>query len=250
VKPNLLPPTDVANYAALESASKWKALVHFHAPPVPPVSYAPFRDKLDDCLGLRAGVFDLARVDLSTIELEIIRACARKTELNITANLQVARATVALAQTRKIGGIRAPELAPRTMGGHVVEPWNRMALDIDSRLVIPFFDPRRKSTRLGALGKRVAFSIMHENIRVVHPDYADARLAIVQFADVEKGERTANLTYDDGIDLIPYGDLVRMIGELYEMYDAVCAGREDDARRHADDVPDDELPPLARLWRR
>lgn len=250
MKPNLLPPTDVANFAALDSAAKWKAVVHFHTPRFQRVSYASFRGRLADCLGLDAGTFALGRIDRATMERLIIGDCKIKTTTNFTANLQVARGALSLAEVHKIGGVATPELSPRTMGGHTVEPWNRLALNICDQLVIPFFDPRRNTSRLNALGMQVAFSIMHENIRVVHPDYADARLAIVQFADVKGEERPATIRYDDGIDLIPYNDLVRMISELYEMYDAVCAGREEDARRYADDVPEDDMSPMERIWRK
>lgn len=250
MKPNLLPPTDVANFAALDSAAKWKAVVHFHTPRFQRVSYSSFRGRLPDCLGLDAGAFPLHRVDRATMERVIVSDCKIKTSTNFTANLQVARGALALAQVHKIGGFAAPELTPRTMGGYVVEPWNRLALNIGGQLVIPFFDPRRRTSRLSPLGMQVAFSIMHENTRVVHPDYADARLAIVQFADVTGETRPATIHYADDIDLIPYSDLVAMISELYEMYDAVCAGREEDVRRYADDVPEEDMSPMERIWRK
>jgi hypothetical protein len=250
MKLNLLPPTDVANFAALDRAAKWKAVVHFHTPRFQSVSYASFRGRLPDCLGLDAGRFPLGRVDQATMERVVIGDCKIKSSRNYTANLQVARGALAWAEAQKIGGNTAPELSPHRMGGHIVEPWNRLALNISDQLVIPFFDPRRTSSRLGSLGMQVAFSIMHENIRVIHPDYADARLAIVQFADVKGEVRPATIYYDDGVDLIPYKDLIAMIDELYEMYDAVCAGREEDVRRYADDVPEEDWSPMERMWRK
>ena len=115
--------------------------------------------------------------------------------------MQVACGLHTLAVELGISGARLPFLTARWMDGHQVEIWSRMGLEIGGNLVIPFIDPRRERTRLNELGMRVAFSLMHENTRVVHGDVGHARLAIIQFDDVVDGERKARITYDEGFDL-------------------------------------------------
>lgn len=42
-----------------------------------------------------------------------------------------------------------------------------------------------------------------------------------------------------------------MVSDLHQMYDAVCAGRVEDARLHADEeLPDDERTEMEKKWRR
>ena len=94
-------------------------------------------------------------------------------------------------------------------------------------------------------------SLMHESIRAMDPDYANARLAIVQFDDAKRGTRSANITFDDGIELFSYAELDRMIIETYEMWNGISEGRRTDARRRGDDDADAaDDPGLMRLWKK
>lgn len=245
-----LPDTDVANFSALDAVLKRRALANFHQLRWINISYASFRKHSSDCLGLRAGMFDLERPPFSKIAREIIRDCRPKTLQNIRFNLMVAAGTYQLAETLRISGRAAPELAPRMIGGQYVQCWNRLVLDIDGRAVIPFLDARRSSSRLTPLGRQVALSLMHESTRAMYADHANTRLAVVQFADAKRTTRKATIMYDDGVPLFSYDDLNRMVSETYQMWAEICEGREEDAHRRADDRDDGEAPPFVKMWRK
>lgn len=247
----LLPDTDVANFSALDPALKWKTLANFRQMRSTSVSYASFRQHASDCLGLRAGMFALERPHFRKIARDIIRDCKPKTPENIRFNLMVAAGTYQLADMLHISGRTAPELAPRMIGGQYVQCWNRLLLEIDGRPVIPFFDPRRSSSRLTPLGRRVALSIMHESIRAMDADHTGTRLAIVQYADTKRSTRKASITYDDGVELFGYDELDAMIAETYRMWAEICAGREEEAHRRADEGDDAaDAPPFVKFWRK
>lgn len=76
MKPNRLPPTDVANYASLAAAEMLKALTGFRATGAPSVSYAGVRSCHGDCFGLRAGELVLRRLDRTAIERQVERESA------------------------------------------------------------------------------------------------------------------------------------------------------------------------------
>jgi hypothetical protein len=245
-----LPDTDVANFSALDPVQKRRALANFKQLRSINVSYASFRQHSSDCLGLRAGMLELNRPHFWKIARDIMRDCRPKTPLNIRSNLMVAAGTYQLAETLRISGRVAPELTPRLIGGQYVECWNRVVLDIDGQPVIPFFDPRRSSSRLTPLGRRVALSIMHESIRAIDPDHANTRLAIVQYADAKRTTRKASITFDDETTLFGYDELARMISETLRMWIEISAGREEEAHRRTDQDDAPDAPPFVRMWRK
>jgi hypothetical protein len=246
-----LPDTDVANFCALEPVRRRQELANFHQLRSINVSYGSFRQHSSDCLGLRVGMLELERPHFWKIARDIIRDCKPKTPLNIRSNLMVAAGIYQLAEALCISGRVAPELAPRLIGGHYVQCWNRQLLAIDGRPVIPFYDPRRSSSRLTPLGRRVALSIMHESIRAIYDDHADTRLAVVQFADSKRTTRKASIMYDDEVSLFSYDDLNRMIAGMYREWTEICEGREEEAHRRADEEDDAaSAPPLVKIWRK
>lgn len=252
MKPNRLPPTDIANCASLDDSDMLKSLLAFRATKAPSVSYTGVRSCHDDCFALRAGALPMPPLDLATFERQVERACNIRTPNNIAANLQVARGLHNLALEREITGRREPLLVPHLIGGYRVEIWSRVILEIAGDYVIPFIDPRRSRTQLNERGLRVAFSLMHESTRaVLGDDMPGVRLAVIQLDDPLKGERKARIIYSDEYDLYSFDELKAMLTRLHNMYDAVCAGREEDLRRHADeDVPDGERTEMEKLWRK
>lgn len=136
------------------------------------------------------------------------------------------------------------------IGGEYVQCWNKLILNIDDRPVIPFFDPRGSSSQLNALGRRVALSIMHWNIRAMFPDHENTRLAIVQFANPVEGARKAKITFDDQVSLFDYDELDAKLAETFRMWAEVCEDRIKSAHVRAVDEDDDkEAPPFVKLWR-
>lgn len=250
MKKSRLPNTDLANFAALDPVTRRQRLEKFKAG-WSPFSYDTFRKYLPDLLRLSSGFFDLGPVELEALLERMRRDCkVTDDDIEVKSNLAVARGARAMAELLEIAGRTAPELAPRMIGGQYIGCWDRLVLDLGGRPVIPFFDPRRSSSKLTSLGKRVGFSIMHHNIRAMDDDYANSRLAIVQFDDAKTGARAAGITYDDEFELFGYDELDQMITDTYRMWDEICEGREEDSRKHDADHDDAGDPlPMARIWR-
>lgn len=102
--------------------------------------------------------------------------------------------------------------------------------------MIPFFDPRRTTTRLTQQARRFVFSTMHERIRVSDPDFAQVKLAIFQFSAPEKGPRLPVVYTDQGVPLYGFEELEAMVAETYEIWADVYARRvKESPRRRAGD---------------
>lgn len=250
MKKNRLPDTDLANFAALEPRARRQQLEKFKLG-WSPFSYDIFRRYLPDLLRLSSGAFLLDAVELDALVERIRRDCkVTANDIEAISNVAVARGARALAEQLGIAGRTEPNLAPRLIGGQYIGCWSRFVLNIDSSPVIPFFDPRRSSKKLTTRGKQVAFSIMHQSIRALDDDYANSRLAIVQFDDAKTGARTAGITYDDEFELFSYNDLDEMISATYRVWNDICEGRDEDSRIYDGEHDDGaDAPPLARIWR-
>jgi hypothetical protein len=94
------------------------------------------------------------------------------------------------------------------------------------------------------------FSVMHHSIREVLPDYARARLGIIQLDVLTDGTRRAVITYDEGFDLFSFDEVQAMVSDTVRVWSEICEGRVEEARRYADDGEETpETPPLFKLWR-
>jgi hypothetical protein len=106
--------------------------------------------------------------------------------------------------------------------------WSQVVVAIDGRPVVPFFDPRR-TKKLTSEARRFVFSVMHERIRV-DPDFANVRLAIIQFHNSDEGARAAIPYFDDDLELLGFEALDSMVRETYEIWHEVLMDREDENR--------------------
>ncbi len=130
-------------------------------------------------------------------------------------------------------GVRAREQEIRALPLSLdlrVEYWWPFVMLVGGSPLIPFFDPRR-SRRLTVLGRRFAFSMMHQAIRVADPDLADIRLGIFQFDASDDVSRPIRLHIDDGVSLYRFDELDEMIRETYAMWAEVLSEREAETRR-------------------
>jgi hypothetical protein len=262
VKTNLLPNTDLANFAAIIGEEKWRRLLGFKMG-IPPLAYKAVRSYYADLMNLSAGALALEPVSIEKLAANIRAQCrVKKDDIEAVSNILVARGIREFAGRLKITGrvAHAGELLPRMTGDRYVQCWDRLILNVDGNAVVPFFDLRRSGSQLTALGRRVAFSLMHENIRT-HPDFRAVRLAIVQFddthtslpSDPNKKLRVARMIYDDGVELFRFAELTEMIRDTDRMWLNISAGREFDARLYRTEDEDEtssETPPLVRIWRK
>ena len=95
--------------------------------------------------------------------------------------------------------------------------------------MVPFINPRRKP--LSVLGRRFVFSMMHEQIRVPNPDYAEIGLCICHFATAANNERSAALSFDRGVELFSFDQMQDMLDETYAIWAEVREGRIAETRR-------------------
>ena len=262
MKTNPLPNTDLANFAAFTGEEKWRRLLSFKKG-IPPLAYKVTRKYYADLMRLSAGPLEIESVHIEKLVANISAECrAKKDDIEAVSNILVARGIREFAERLRISGRvgHASELLPRMIGDRYVECWDRLILNIDGCATIPFFDLRRSGSQLTSLGRRVALSLMHENIRT-HPDFPDVRLAIVQFDDAatavpsdgSKKMRVARIIYDDGVELFGFDELKEMIRDTDRMWLDICTRREFDARLYRMEDEDEnspESPPFIRFWRK
>ncbi len=218
-----LPEIDLAHIAPLPLDQKRKALDGFKVAR-PPYSYNPVRASFGDLLNLDTALFGpLAAVPFERIA-ETIRAKS-KFDKEAEVNIRVAAGLYA-EQWR---GRKQAFGVMGTSTGQRLCYWTPAVLAIGGKPVVPFINPRRNA--MTPLGRRFAFSMMHEHIRVADPDYREAVMAICHFAPTKEGPRPARMTFDTGVELYSFDDLQAMIAETYAVWQDVYLGRVEDARR-------------------
>lgn len=221
--PPFLPETDIAWIAPLPADTKRKALEGFKQGR-PPYSYKPVRQSYPDLLNLETGLFGPASPVPFERIAQIIRSNSRYPE-EAEANIRVAAGLYAQGWRGRL----QPFSAMGTTIGQRLTYWTPAVLAVDGRPVIPFFNPRR--TTLPPHGRRFVFSMMHEQIRVADPDYADAALCICHFSTPKAGPRSARPIYDTGVALYSFDELQVMVAETYAIWAEVWAGRVEETRR-------------------
>jgi hypothetical protein len=225
----LLPETDLARIAPQPIEHKRNALEAFRLS-FPPYSYLPLRKSLADVLNAQTGFLPAGeRVPFQTLA-KIIDGASRS-EAEYEANLRVAEGLYNEAVAKEYRA-RKQEFFPLNVGvGSKISYWHSFILNVAGEPLVPFFDPRRGSTNLTALGRRFAFSVMHQRIRVADPDYANVRLGIFQFTVPEKGPRVPKLFTDQGVALFSFDELEAMVRETYEIWTEVYLQRTDRERK-------------------
>jgi hypothetical protein len=221
----------LARIAPMPTDQKWHELRQMKLG-YPPYSYQPTRRSLLEILNVEAGPLGaVARAPWAQIAEEVAKRSRNDAEE--IANLAVANALYSFADNHSIIG-RRHEFFPLAVGlSGKVSYWVPAVVSVDGRPMIPFIDPRR-AKKLTREGRRFAFSVMHERIRVADPDFAEVELGIVQF-DAHKTDegaiRTPKLHAAAGVELLDFDTIDGMVRETYEIWHAVLIEREADARR-------------------
>ena len=190
---------------------------------IPPYSYAPLRSAILGIFNVQVPMFGAReRMPWEQIEAGIARA-TRKEDAR-AANLAVAKSLYDFAEQHGIAG-REQDFFPMAMGTAAkIKYWSSAVIAVDGVPTVGFVDPRKRNA-LTAEARRFVFSVMHERIRVLNPDYADVQLGIIQFRKQEEG-RSAVLFKDNGLDLFDFETLDRMVRETYEVWWQVQEERE------------------------
>jgi hypothetical protein len=160
------------------------------------------------------------------IEHDITKAAKSESELHF--NLAVAESLYRFGHNQEAHSYKKLT-PPWAVGfGQVVAYWWNFYTVLDSTPCFLFVDPRLTAP-LTAVGRRFVFSLMHERIRVVDPDFASARLLIAQFGKPVGGVRPTQL-FEAGDDLFSMDALNEMIDETYRMWIEVLGERDEAAR--------------------
>lgn len=229
-----LPETDLARIAPLSTDQKRRALQQLKLGH-PPFSYEPVRRTWHDILNVQPELFTpAAPTAWPQIERQIRKLSRSQEEFDF--NIEVAASLHATAISRDWKA-RDHEIYPLALGvtGIKVEFWLPLILAIDGAPLVPFFEPRRSSLRLGESGRRFVFSSMHERIRVPDPAMAEVRLGIFQFDQTPGGGRVLRMHTDLGVELYSYDQLDQMVSETYAIWQEILEDREAETRRRAGD---------------
>lgn len=223
-----LPDTDLARIAPLPEDMQRRSLEKMKGG-FAPFSYSPFRTYYHDIFNVQPALFGpVGMTDWKVVEQNIRRKS--KSDEECAYNLLVARGLHDYVVRERIMG-RAQDFRPMQMGaGGRVSLWCPMILEVDSRPLVPFIEPRR-TYGLGADGRRFAFSMMHEHIRAADEDYAEVGFGIIKFGDSDGQRRPVTLHKDDGVKLFSLDELEMMVATTYRIWREVLDEREADTRR-------------------
>lgn len=225
-----LPDTDLARIAPLDEDMKRSQLRQMKGG-FSTFSYKHVRGCFNEIFNVEPPMFGPSEpTPFQKIKDRLSRQC--KAGVEFENNKKIAEALHHYATGEGIKG-RHHEFFPMSMGvGRKVSFWLPMILAIEERAHVLFIDPRR-TKGLTAAGRRFAFSMMHERIRVADPDFADVRLGIVRFTDGDEGDRVVRLYTDEGVDLYPLDELEAMVASTYRMWQEVVEEREAESRRRS-----------------
>jgi hypothetical protein len=228
VKIPLLPDTDVARIAPLSADQKEGELELFRIT-FPPYGYQPFRKTLGDTLNAQQGFLPpQPRIPFKLVEASI-RAECRKVE-EIEPNLQVAEGLYNHAASNGIEA-RTHDMRPLILGGGIkLTFWHSLILIENGSVTVPFFDPRRSTSKLTPVARRFVYSAMHERLRVLDPDFADVNLRVYQFTTPDHGPRTPK-PYPQQASLFSFEELDHMVRETYEIWTEVFTRRTERQRK-------------------
>jgi hypothetical protein len=213
---------DLARIAPLSRDEKFHHLWKLRAGR-PPHTYNPLRSCVGDVLNLQPELFPGGEyTPWRQIEAEIARTSHSDSELKF--NLAVAEPLYKFGLENEVLSYSKPTLPWAVGYGQSVSYWWNLYTVIGREACFIFIDPRL-SAPLTALGKRFAFSLIHERLRVTDPDFANAKLLIAQFAKGQEGKRTLRLSEADDAVLYGFDALNEMIEETYKCWVEVLTER-------------------------
>lgn len=195
----------------------------------PPFSYRPVRSCYEDIFNVQPPLFEKTEPSpWSVIREKIAKECTSQDESR--QNLRVAEGLHNFSLSQNIKA-RSHDFYPLAIGiSYKVTYWLNLILEIEGYPFVLFIDPR-KSCSLTEQGRRFVFSMMHERIRVVDPDFHDVRLGIVHFDRQIKSGRIARLVTGDDVDLYSFAELEEMAKSTYDMWCNICENRAENAQR-------------------
>ncbi len=212
-----LPEIDLANIAPLEKSLKRPRLEVFNKSGGY-WSYDPLRNQLPNILNPDVSLpLEIAKPSDEQILAAIEKRCKHPVQKSSCVELAELTMGWAKANVSRATDYRFRSLYLGSLG--YVRYWTNMVFNSQGKNTIAFFDHRRQHG-LTRIGRKVAFSIMHEQIRVPNPDLADAELMIVKFAQDRKEKKRSYQIYraSELENLFEFEAIFEMIQETYEIW--------------------------------
>lgn len=227
-----LPEIDLARIAPKATEQKRIALENFKVGQSKiTITYRHVRVLFADIFNVKPDLFSEADPTAWPVLERLIKRSAKPGD-EAGANLLVAKGLYQFANVNALRSRSHNFFSLPLSIGEKVEYWLPMVTAFDGAPLVVFIDPRR-GKKLTAEARRFVFSMMHEHIRVANPDFATARLGIIQFGDAAAGQRPVKLSTDEGIELFAFDQLDQMVRETYDIWREVSQAREDEVRRKA-----------------
>src|SRR5690606_12922647 len=199
-----LPEIDLARIAPKPTEQKHRALEQFKLGH-PTITYKPVRVLFADIFNVQPDMFASADPTAWPVLERLIRVKATSDD-ECSANLLVAKGLHDFARSNALRS-RSQAFFPLSLSvGEKVEYWLPMVTALEGAPLVVFIDPRC-GKRLTAEARRFVFSTMHEHIRIANPDFAAARLGVVQLGDAADGRRPVTLSTDEGVELFGFDQL-------------------------------------------
>jgi hypothetical protein len=225
-----LPEIDLARIAPKPTDEKRIALESFKVGQSKiTITYRHVRPLFADIFNVKPDLFSETVPTTWPVLERLIRRSAKPGD-EADANLLVAKGLYQFASANALRS-RSHTFYPLSLSiGEKVEYWLPMVTALDDAPLVIFIDPRR-GTKLTAKARRFVFSMMNEHIRVANPDFAEARLGILQFGDMVEDQRPVKFWTDTGIALYGFDELDQMVRETYDIWREVSEARESETRR-------------------
>jgi hypothetical protein len=227
MKMRRIPETDLASTATLPREKKVSALERLKSG-FPNHTYNPTRSVVPEVLNLQTPFFDGAYSDWSVID-GLLKNKSRTPE-EYKFNFNVAKLLYDFGVQKEIRSFTRLNAPWSVGGGQYAKYWWDVYSLYQDRPSYFFVDPRL-SAPLTRGGIRFALSVMHERLRVLDPDFGDARLIVCQFPKGNDGGRTLKLFEHSDFELFSIDELDAMVIETYSIWAEVLQGREERARR-------------------
>ena len=227
-----LPETDLARIAPLPIDQQRRQLNAFRFGQ-PPYYYKPVHRTWGDILNVQLHKIYGPQAPTPWEKIDgLIRSRARS-EVEYEANILIAASLHerALHEKWKTVNRHIPQVS--LGAGMKMGYWLNFVIDMNGQPLVPFFDPRRNSMRLTEQGRRFAFSVMHEYVRVADPDLAHVRLGIFQFDQLPGGGRRLRLYTDENVIFFSHEELEHMTNTTYAIWRDVLANRKEETRKRA-----------------
>lgn len=224
----LLPEIDLARLAPLPDDIQRKQLSQMKSG-YSTFSYKPVRACFGDIFNVQPPMFGHADpTPLEKINQQLARNC--KSSMELENNTSIAKALHDFTSSRQTIS-RGHDFFPLAMSvGKKVSYWLPMVLAMEGQPYAVFVDPRR-SRGLSRVGRRFAFSMMHERIRAADEDFSEVKLGIVRFSDGEGKEREVRFYEDAGVELFSMAELESMVSNTYRIWREVHEEQTAETRR-------------------